>query len=441
MKKYLLLIPFLLLGIGCSEKENVPDTPVLRVDISEIEADKVIVNYSSAESDELFYLCQKSDEKSPVEAEIVNNGEKIAKEGRLELKELKCNTEYTLYIAARNYYKVTLCKTSFKTNKKYVDDIDFKYASAAYYGDQVEDGNGYFILTLSDKEATDDGQPTTTPQYVINLMIDGKQFNMGDDFSLTPGKYTLSDGYGKNTVNAQNSKYFIAVKKNDKGNILGYKLDYREGLVEIKNEGSKYTIDVDMVVNNDSLNYIKGKYNGEITFYDKDPSHYKAIDYDLDFQPTQMSGNFTTSPTMGVYNISMFNTPVNEGGFVSGAGHLLNLAIIVEPSQHMDPSKLNGVFTVMPFSEAENITPGHIYGGVYQKVYGMYMPMGSYLYEFDDKARMASLGLVNSGKVTIKTTEDNKINIKADLKTIDTGSSITVDFTGDVNSISDYTQL
>ena len=93
-----------------------------------------------------------------------------------------------------------------------------------------------------------------------------------------------------------------------------------------------------------------------------------------------MGGRYQTdyNKTYGMYTMALFNTPIDEGGFVDGAGEVINLSLITKYTEHMDINNLAGEYTVADVINGP-YEPGKFLSGTLYEYYGMMLPMGTNL--------------------------------------------------------------
>ena len=138
-----------------------------------------------------------------------------------------------------------------------------------------------------------------------------------------------------------------------------------------------------------------------------------------------------------MYTMALFNTPIDEGGFVDGAGEVINLSLITKYTEHMDINNLAGEYTVADVINGP-YEPGKFLSGTLYEYYGMMLPMGTNLSFYDEKgSQINKYGFAKDGSIKVSVDGD-KITFSGDIET-ENGKHFTFNYTGSASAISDYT--
>lgn len=152
--------------------------------------------------------------------------------------------------------------------------------------------------------------------------------------------------------------------------------------------------------------------------------------------PTALSGRYTNGTSYGNYSLCFYNVPLDDEGYVVGAGQLVNVELLTEPGTPMDIANIAGEYVI---ADVENgpYNPGTFLSGVNYYYYGMYFPMGTYLSFYDESGYSTSeIGFATGGSV--KATVDGE-NVTFDLNVeVEGGHKFTMNYTAKASDITDY---
>lgn len=392
------------------------------------------------------YICQLATEKAPTPATILKDGQALSLQGgkqEVTINNLLPEKDYVVYIAVRNVTEVKTKTLAFTTGKTYAYYVELKEGWIQYYGDFYKNNVGYYMLAFTDGPISKSGLPTRVNDHALRLFIGDVLSNDSRNAKLTPGTYHLSDGHEVGTADAFNCNFVIATEVKDGVASNGYEYKIVDGDVKVdRTKDDVYTFDADLKIEDNGVEKnIKCHFSGKLPFTCLDPAVYNPLEKDVNVVPTNMSGNYSKDKAgqYGTYNLTFYNTPTDQGGFISGAGDLLNLTLLTPYSPSMDISKLAGTYDkVVTSAPGITLQPFTIIAGLYGEVFGMYVPQGTYYTRISDALEYESIGLVSGGKITI-TTKGTDITVKADLTTPQ-GKHITIDYTGPTSGIADYSQ-
>lgn len=300
-------------------------------------------------------------------------------------------------------------------------------------------GKGYYYVTLSDAPMDSLGKPTQPGQTIVRFYPIGKKSIDSKNAILPSGRYDSSVGLKIgglfDGVNAMDLLYCTGI---DGDGPKGYEWHMTSAVANVTyNSDNTYNIDFRCLIDNDEardkgFEHTHVVYSGPLTFGNEDPEYYEMLSSDVVMVPTAMGGRYENSPgAFGFYSLSFFNTPVDNEGFVVGAGELLSLNLFTADGSPMDISKLEGTYTATSYMSGP-YTPGTFADGV------MYsgMPTGTCYQTFDEQGNSTKVyGFVKSGTITV-TRNGSQFRFVCDLTT-ENNHKITMDYTGDESTIID----
>lgn len=272
-------------------------------------------------------------------------------------------------------------------------DIKANYALGIYYGTYNEAGE--YLLLLSDAEVTAEGYPTKAGQSLVMFYAMGEPSTDPKDIQFSSGQYTPASDFSKYSL--YNGEGYLIYEYctgfDEDGEPEGWYVDLNYVTMNVKNNGGSYYIDFkggldERLTDTDydiDFKDVHLVFDGPIEFSNQDPSYYEPLTEDYEMMPTAMSANYTCTPSYGYgnYSFAFYNTPVDDDGFIDGAGDVIGMELLTDPSVPMNLEDLNGEYTVTSIMDGP-YTPGHFLDGVNYEYYGNYFAMGTYLAFYDE---------------------------------------------------------
>ena len=134
-------------------------------------------------------------------------------------------------------------------------------------------------------------------------------------------------------------------------------------------------------------------------------------------------------PGDGVYNdytMTFYNCPLDEDGWIVGAGYIFNSELFFDVAG----GDYSGTYTPNP--DWENGYANYTYlPGFVMDYYGMKMPVGTYLSEYDESGSLVRIGMVVDGDMSVSI-KDGVLKMSG-VFTTDKGHEITVSYEGPEN--------
>lgn len=429
---------------GCNDDEAPTITPELSAKVTEVGTDFLKLSVDMAKAQSGAYICQSAIAKEPTPAEILTKGTQLeGKSQEITIGQLASETNYVVYLAARNTTEVTTISLAATTQKAYIQDVVMKDGWLQYYGDFYKNNVGYYMLALSSGPISTGGLPTQVGDQALQLFIGDAIPADGDNAAITPGTYRISDGHEKGTADAYNCKYVIATKIENGAASEGYTYRFVDGTITVAHDGNKtYSFVIDGKIEQAGVEKnIRYTFKGELPFTNNDPARYNPLRSDITMVPKALSGYYSKGSvgTYGTYGLTLYNTPVDASGFVAGAGEVVALTLLSPYSDRRDISKLVGTYENVKVSEAgATYTPPVVIAGMYTSVYGMYAPQGSYYCHYNDAGQIDLIGLFVKGK-TIVTSDSTNITIDGAMITPQ-GKTVKFNYTAPAANLTDNSQ-
>ncbi|MCI6161115.1 MAG: hypothetical protein PUH24_06765 [Prevotellaceae bacterium] len=438
-------VVLLLLALtSCDNDDPSVVIPEVTAELIDAGTDFVKLSVETKNAESGAWLCLPASQRKPSPSTILTTGKPLSTtNGKQELQVggLKQNTGYIIYVAARNATEVTTATLAASTSKAYAYEMAMTDGWLAYHGNFYKNRVGYYMLTLCDGPISKSGLPTRVGDKAVHFFLGDAIATDGDNAMVTPGTYRISDGHDVSTVDAYNSRFIVATIVENGEATQGYVYKYVDGTVTVNHDAEgTYSIVAEMRIEREGTEeFIKCTFNGKLPFTNRDPARYNPLAEDVNMVPHAMSGNYTKSSNgdYGIYNFAIYNTPVDAGGFISGAGELICFTLISPYSATMDLDKLAGSYSDVVVS-APGITykPFTFLAGMYEEFYGSYMPQGSFYCRYGDSMEMETLGLFAKGNVDVTKDGDN-ITLKANMLTMQ-NKRVTVECTAPSSSFYDY---
>lgn len=305
-----------------------------------------------------------------------------------------------------------------------------KYGLGVYFG-----GGEYYTL-LSDDSLKADGSPTKTGQTIVTFYAFGDKSLTPVNAILPSGRYVSDSSYGLGTL-YQNDDYLNAFFSitDSTGHYIPFDLG-AEANVEYKSDGT-YTIDFKGRSSSSDTPFknLHMTFNGKINYINRDDSYYVTYDHDVDFVPNNLSAGCSASSDYSDYSCTFYTVPLDDQGFVTGAGTIVNLELLAKGNSAMNLDDLVGTYT---FTDPINgpYEPGHFIGGTNYEMYGQYICIGTYINEYDDQGQSTqSKDFATGGTITVSKVDD-KYRFVCDL-TLEGGHKLTMDYTASADQFID----
>lgn len=329
------------------------------------------------------------------------------------------------------------------TAKAYIHDMLLQDGWMQYYGDFYKNEVGYYMIALSDGPISSTGLPTRVGDKALHLFIGDRVPLDGDHAQLTPGVYPISDSHEIGVADAYNCKFVISTEVENNVTTKGYTYRFVDGTITVEHIGERaysFLIEGKIEEEKGEIN-IRCRFDGELPFSNIDPARYTPPSKDITMVPHNFSGTYSSSSTgqYGTYSFTLYNTPVDQYGFISGAGEVMGLTLLAPYSAKMDINKLVGVYDLFVESKAgSTYTPPAIIAGMYKYSYGIYMPQGSYYSRYNENMQLDLLGLFTKEQISI-TQEGEMIKLVGEMITIQ-NKRVKIDYTGPISNLIDYSQ-
>lgn len=311
-----------------------------------------------------------------------------------------------------------------------------------YYGDLLGNGTNVYYLFLSNMEMFK-GNPTAEGQMLRILLIAGEDQNP-ESPTLPAGTFTCTTDETPETLVAgtffaEDSNYLDVFYNPDNPaskELYAYNFNITAGSLSIsKDNDSMYDINAvlngEIVNNNDEVIYespINASYKGESHYFDHNA--YTPLGADMNVENVSLSGRVSTG---GGWSLAFYNLPLDEDGFIIGAGELMNVELYTEDAEKFTASQLIGEYTGLDmFNSQPSEWPGHFVQGVWYDFYGTYMAIGTNLSTYNDMGDVVLTGLAESGTIKVTGTNDpDVLNVDINVTTKE-GNKVTCNWQGRV---------
>lgn len=326
---------------------------------------------------------------------------------------------------------------TFGNHVSFDKEIKAEYSKCTYYG------KGQYMVHLSDAPISDGGLPTQKGQIVIRFDAFNEATPDAHNAVLPEGTYTPSTSMESNTLYA-GDQYLCAMVCTDitDEGPDGYTVPFSSATATVKHNASGYYIeftgDAGKKYEGADFQTLRITYNGELKFDNQDPTAYDKLAEDVTMVPTMLSGNYTVSDNFGNYSIALLNCPLDDEGYITGAGELVNFELLTAPSATMNINDIAGDYTITSVMDGP-YNPGSFLSGTLYEFYSQYIPMGTYYSAYDEDGYALNMyGFATGGSVKV-TTDGTNVTFNADFET-ESGKHVKVNYTGDASGIIDYSQ-
>lgn len=311
---------------------------------------------------------------------------------------------------------------AFSTTVDWYADVTSTSTLAWYFGYDEDAGGDNVVLSLCSASLDEYSAMPYGEGELLRLYLYTDQTSV-ENPSLAPGTYELVE-----TVTGP-----FQVLGGDYGSIFAVSTDegwmqigYESGTVTVEQQDGEYRIVADMVIADGEGSRIRGTFEGSLEFEDLTDG-YIHFDSDMNEVMTGHSGGIY--PGDGMYNdytMTFYSVPLDEDGWILGAGYIFNTELFFDVAG----GDYSG--TYYPNPDWENGYANYTYlPGFVMDYYGMKMPVGTYLSEYDESGSMVRIGMVVDGDMDVSI-KDGVLKMSG-VFTTDKGHEITVSYEGPEN--------
>lgn len=410
---------------GCQEPEKELPAPSVTLTAADVTETSFSFTAVVSNADKVAYICCEAGEEVPAVDMILSEGTVIdpASAGPVVIEGLVSATDYIVAAAASNAEKVMEAPAvlEFSTVSDLMADVESTATLAWYYGPVEGAESDLLFLSLCNAQLDElTAMPSGEGELLrLYMYIDRTD---ADNPVIAPGTYTLvldEDTGDPFTLSYGSSVFALST---DEG---WMQIDYESGEVVVEYDGGVYSITANMVVNDGEGSKVRATYEGALEISDLSDG-YIHFDTDMIQVLTGLSGGiYPSSDTrFDNYTMTFYNCELDEDGFIVGEGYLFNTELYFTA----DEEDYSGTYGPNPDWESGSYYNFSYITGDVMNYYGMYMPMGTYLSEYDDQGNLIRIGLVVDGDIEI-TRADGNVTMSAVLTT-SKGHEITVSYDG-----------
>lgn len=416
-----------MLATGCNDenKKEEPKTPVITLTAGTAELNALSFNISASDATALAWICIEEGEETPSAAEVLETGTQAdpLSETEITVSDLKSATDYKIVASAANGDIVIPEPEVLELST--VSDLFADVTSTAtqvwYYGYQEATDNDLILLQMCNAGLDElTGMPYGEGQLLRFYLYTEK--TSVDNTVLAPGTYVMSvdQQYGTFTYDADNSVFAMSTAEG------WMQAPYESGTVTVEYADGTYSIVAEMVLADGESSKVRGRYEGSLDIADMTDG-YHHFDTDMNEVMTGLSGGiYPGDGVLNDYTMTFYNCPLDADGFIIGAGYLFNTELFFTAGEE------DYTGTYKPNNDWMSGYVNYTYlPGDVMNMYGMYMPYGTYLSEYDDSGNLIRIGLVVDGEINV-TRADGNVTMSAVLTT-DKGHEISVSYNGPEN--------
>lgn len=434
MKKLLCLVTVIaataVLVTGCQKS-----LPAPTVKLTAVGADFTTFTFTAeaTDADEIAYICLESDEEAPSVSQILAEGKTLdVSAGAVteELTGLVSATSYKIYAAASNADAAMAgpAVLEFTTESDLFGNVKSTATLAWYFGYDGALDADLIVLSLCNAGLDEYSAMPYGEGELLRLYLYTEKSEVGDgpdmqNVVLAPGTYTLkeeAEGAFDLLGGDYGSIYAISTEEGWMG------IGYESGTVTVSLEDGEYDITANLVIADGEGSKVRGTFKGQLEFADLTDG-YIHFDSDMNEVMTGHSGGIY--PGDGVYNdytMTFYNCPLDESGWIVGAGYIFNSELFFDVAG----GDYSGTYTPNP--DWENGYANYTYlPGFVMDLYGMKMPVGTYLSEYDESGSLVRIGMVVDGDMSVSI-KDGVLKMSG-VFTTDKGHEITVSYEGPEN--------
>lgn len=419
---------FILMAMTAGCKKSVSD-PEISLVPGEATATSIEFKASTANAATAAYVVVGPEQEIPDAGSILEQGTRIAvgETATETVSGLQPATEYTIaaVAAGSNGTLSTPATLTVSTASDLYADIVSQYSDLWWYGSRRTEGSDRFCIQLSTAEVDKYLIPTEGGEYVRIYMFT-PLIDQNKGIYLAPGTYTFgkADEFAHMTIDPVKSVYATGTGADDWSQNT-----FESGEVTVEYDGSQYTITADLVLADGKQSKVRATHTGTMRVTDYSYGFIQITD-NMDETMTGMTGNVSGSssaPELDRYEILIYNCELDKDGFIIGRGYVFNCSIYANAAPTYAEYDFSGTYT--PNTDWEDdILIANTYIPGYPYDFGMVVPMGTYLVEYDDSGQIISVGFVKEGDL-VMSRADGKCKIEASVVT-DKGAKIKVLYDG-----------
>lgn len=399
--------------------------PSVELTAGEVTETSFSFTVAASNADNAAYICYEAGEEMPGVDRILSEGTVIdpASSEPVVIEGLISATDYVVAVAASNADGAMTAPATLEFST--VNDLMAKVESSAtlawYYGPVEGAESDLLFLSLCNAQLDElTAMPSGEGELLrLYMYIDRTD---ADNPVIAPGTYTLEldgDTGEPFTLSYGNSVFALST---DEG---WMQIDYESGEVVVEYADGIYGITANMVINDGEGSKVRAEFEGELKISDLTDGYFH-FDTDITQVMTGLSGGiYPSSDTrFDNYTMTFYNCELDEDGFIVGKGYLFNTELYFTA----DEEDYSGTYGPNPDWESGSYYNFSYITGDVMNYYGFYMPMGTYLSEYDDQGSLIRIGLVVDGDIEIARADGN-VTMSAVLTT-SKGHEITVSYDG-----------
>lgn len=430
----------LLLLAGACQKT--PPAPTVTISAGSATESSITFSIEAADAYWVSYMVLPYYEKAPATDEVLSDGVKAELAGMdITVEGLDPGMEYFVYAAAESSYGVSEARASIQTEGESYYVVESTQTNAWYYGRQ-ESGYDMFLLQLSDVECEPYNlRPQDAGQYIrFYLVTEPLEGSEKENPVLATGTYTCGtpgeEAPGTFFVTTDGSGYPSSFAYGPSSNLeewMGVLIN--SGEITVENEDGVYTVRARITIADGENSPVIGYSCSEIITEDLSDGlrhmYYDVTDMEFDsFGATITSSS--NNPEVDTWSASGVACPVDEYGFITGAGYVMNFSLY-PPSQEYGKYEIEGTYTPSEDFAPYTYYPGYVYSN---PIIGT-MGAGTYMAYYGEDLTAQFFGLVVDGEINI-TRDGETYHVEAYDLTTSKGYNISFSYDGPLSPINDY---
>lgn len=432
-----------LLAAGCSTLlllagacQKTPSAPTVSISGGSATENSITFSIGAADAYWVSYLVLPWYEKTPTADEVLSDGVKtVLADTEITVEGLDPGIEYFVYAAAESSHGVSEASISVTTEgNSYV--VASSQTNAWYYGEQTV-GTNQFFLQLADVECEEYQLRPQDAGQLIRFYLITEPLEEGETPALQPGTYTCGqpgeEVPGTFTITADGTGYtsqYLTGPSSDLGTWGAAAINGGELTVELNDDGT-YSISARLTVDDGNNTLVIGRYEGTIVTEDLSDGiryFYKDIS---GVEYNSFGATVTSSTSVDSWSATLVNAPVDEYGFLAGAGYVMNLSFYT-PVTPVGEISIEGTYSASDDMAEYSYYPGYIYN-----MFGMIMPVATNLTYYGEDGSVQYTALITGGDIVISKDGEN-YHVEAENLTTNTGYSVSFEYDGPFAPVNDY---
>lgn len=419
------LLPAAALFLFSCEKGKETPPPSLNIGVSEIAYNSAKLSFEPENASECAYLLIQKDDAIPTEQEILSDGQKLnaGMPSSFTVTGLQENMTYVVAAVASDGERTSGIVTEEFTTTVSPYDIDLVLTEldGEFYGDWLGLGNDNFYLVLSDIGLDEFGSKKPNGTYLTIDLYSPTVENQDNPIPAT-GEYTADSSDEEYSINGG---YTFYCQTDANGDYAIENLYVSGGTLTLSRKDLIYTLDAVFEMEDGQILHCRYEGPMYLPSYEEENDKLPLLDEDINtaFKNASATNN---GNKYGPYNVSIVFSDMeyNSDGKLLPPGNVFKAELMTSLTDGRIDS---GEYKADP--DGENL-PFTFTTGLILDFYGIELPTGTYVQNYDEEGKIKGYGFIDDGTITVTDT-GSTYEISLDLK-MQGGHTLKASYSGEI---------